>query len=477
MLVTISSKNYSFYFRINARKTGLKLGTARNVSRRKFTFTSDERIENLRQTQLKKRTEKKMFWGVNAYVQWREERLKSFNYDYPIFMADLNNLETLEKENLVYALVRFIPEVTKLNGEGVYPGKTLYQMCTSIQKFLNVNNIPWKIVKDPEFIEVQTVLDNIMKERAAAKIGTVKRQAEVLTYDYENELWENGSLGEHNPDILRSTVMFLIGIHCILRAGDEHYYLRRDMPNQPSQLQLKKNSKGQRCLVYTEDTVTKANDGGLKNMKSDRKIVWVYPSSNINRCPVRLVEKYLSLCPPYYGKSNFYLQSLQKPTVNRWYAGQVVGQNTLAKTIKSMLHNAKIEGFFTGHSLRMAGMTRLFQAGVDRKIIKEMSGHRSDAVDCYSVTSDEQKETVSHILGSRPGESKTQKEHARECKVESTEGKCIDSMSQISVKEGGNNKICSSSGADIGQLVSEIIDHTCKKGKTVIKVEIEISHD
>ena len=79
------------------------------------------------------------------------------------------------------------------------------------------------------------------------------------------------------------------------------------MPDKPSQLQFKKNSKGQRCLVYSEDTVTKANDGGLKNMKSERKVVWDFPSSNINRCPVRLVDKYLSLCPRYYLKPNFYL--------------------------------------------------------------------------------------------------------------------------------------------------------------------------
>ena len=133
-------------------------------------------------------------------------------------------------------------------------------------------------------------------------------------------------------------------------------------------------------------------------MKSDCKVVWVYPSSNVNRCPVRLVEKYLSLCPRYYTKPNFYLQSLQKPTVNRWYAGQVVGQHTLSKVIKSMLQNSKIDGYFTGHSLQRSGITRLFQAGVDRKIIKEMSGHKSDAVDCYAITSDAQKEACSKIL-------------------------------------------------------------------------------
>ena len=243
-------------------------------------------------------------------------------------------------------------------------------------------------MKDSEFEDIQIVLDNVMRECANANIGTAKKQANVITYEYENELWNKGLLGEHNPDILHNTVLFLIGINCILRAGDEHYYLRRDMPDKLSQLQFKKNSQGQRCLAYTEDTVTKANDGGLKSMKSDRKVVWVYHSSNINRCPIHLVEKYLALCPRYYGKPNFYLQSLQKPTPTRWYAGQVVGQNTLVKVIKTMLHDTRINGYFTGHLLRRSGTTRLFQAGVDSKLIKEISSHKSDAVDCYAITSD-----------------------------------------------------------------------------------------
>ena len=255
-LVRIVCKYFLFLHRINARKNSPKLATVTsNVSRRKFTFSSDARISDLKQIHLKKRTEKKMYWGgVNAYNEWRDERLRSYNYDYPIYMADLQNLSTLTKENFQYAMIRFIPEVTKISGDGLYPGRTLYQMCTSIQKYLNINKIGWKLVKGSDFSELQTVLDNVMKERAEANIGMVKKQANVMTYDYENELWESGILGEHNPDILRNTVMFLIGIHCILRAGDEHYYLRRDMPDKPSQIQFCKNYKGQRCMVYTEDT-------------------------------------------------------------------------------------------------------------------------------------------------------------------------------------------------------------------------------
>ena len=421
-----------------------------------------------------------MYWGVNAYCEWCDQRLKEFNYDYPIYMADLNNLEMLEKEHLEYALVRFIPEVTKCKGDGQYPGRTLYQLCTSIQKYLNINKIPWKIVKGNEFEDVKIVLDNVMKERAQDNVGMVKKQAEVITYEYENELWSKGILGEGDPDTLRNTVLFLIGINCILRAGDEHYYLRRNMPDKESQLQFRLNSKGQRCLVYTEDTVTKANDGELKNMKSDRKIVWVCPSSNIDRCPVRLVEKYMKLCPEnYYAKPNFYLQSLQKPTPSRWYASQVVGENTLGKVIKTMLHDARIDGYFTGHSLRRSGTTRLFQAGVDRKIIKEISGHKSDTVDCYAITSDEQKQEISAIIAQKPQGGQVMEQECKEITETEVRSEANDTKQEsfMSVKHEGKALSCALNSSNVGQIIENIIEKTKGKAKTVIKLEIEITHD
>ena len=113
---------------------------------------------------------------------------------------------------------------------------TLYQMCTSIQKYLNVNKIPWKILEGPKFEDLRNVLDNVMKERTEASVGTVKRQANLITYEYENELWKKGILGENEPDKLRNTILFLLEINCILCAGDEHYNLWRDMVYKKSQL-------------------------------------------------------------------------------------------------------------------------------------------------------------------------------------------------------------------------------------------------
>ena len=67
-------------------------------------------------------------------------------------------------------------------------------------------------------------------------------------------------------------------------------------------------------------------------------------------------------------------------------------------TVGRLLKNAKLDVFFSNHSLRHSGTTHLFQAGIDRKIVKEYTGHRSDAVDQYHITSDQQHPHLSSIL-------------------------------------------------------------------------------
>ena len=126
----------------------------------------------------------------------------------------------------------------------------------------------------------------------------------------------------------------------MLCAVDEHYNLHREMPTESSQLQFKRDE------VYCKDFVTKTHDRGIADRKNDRKEVWVFPNDNPQKCTVRLVEKYLSLCPVYYKKSNFYLQALQKPTPKQWYSEQVMGYILTSKAVKELLEKAKSSRFF-----------------------------------------------------------------------------------------------------------------------------------
>ena len=190
-------------------------------------------------------------------------RVPENGYNESIFNANLSNLADLDEASLCESLCHFIPEVSKSKGEELYPVKTLYQLIVTIQKHLNVNKIAWKLIDGAAFENVKIMLDNVMKEHTELNVGPVKKQAELITYAQENLLWKEGHLGEQNPDQLRETVLYLLGVNLALRAGDEHYLLRREIPGKASQLSFEHNTDGVRCLVYREDTCTKTNDGGI----------------------------------------------------------------------------------------------------------------------------------------------------------------------------------------------------------------------
>ena len=401
----------------------------------------------------------------------------------------------LKKDSFEFSMCKFIAEVMKVNGSD-YPGRTLYQLYIAIQKHLELNGVFWKLVDGPDFSKLCCCLDNVMKECAANNIGMVKRQAQVISYSFENKLWEDKKLGEEMPDQLRSTVLFLLGINIGLQAGDEHYNLCRLTSEHPSQLTFQMNDYGVKCLVYTEDTVTKANDGGLKSMRNEHKIVWVYPSSNVTCCPVCLVEKYMKLCPPITPntkKFNFYLRSLEKYSPTQWYSEQVVGLNTIKKVIKKMLENAKLDGFFTNHSLRCSGTTRLFNEGIDRKLVKEFTSHRSDAVDAYQITSHEQREQMSKIISGVDKETEAKKQfkivnvdgqmkEIKPCTKKTTPPTHSDVEIVMSENSGGKGMACScgkqqvkvSETSQIGDVISQIVNAN-HRSKATIKIEIEFN--
>ena len=168
----------------------------------------------------------KIQWGVCAYCDWRKSKLDNANnFDPIIYEVDIERYDCLTKVNLCHALCSFIPEITKVKVGSAYPGATLYQMIVPFQHHLVKNGLNWKLIDGTEFAKVKTVLDNVTKECAQNNIRTVKRQVNVFTYEYENMMWDKNILGEQNPDQLRQTVMFLIGINCGVRAGDEHHDL------------------------------------------------------------------------------------------------------------------------------------------------------------------------------------------------------------------------------------------------------------
>ena len=155
----------------------------------------------------------------------KELRLRVADYNEAILNSDLDNVTGLNPQDFAEALCYFIPEVVKQNDK-LYPALSLYQLVVAIQKYMNFKKLNWKLVEDAQFSDVKIVLDNVMKEHTQMGVGKGKIIAKLITYDMEEDLWKRGFLGDDSPEKLRTTVMYSLGLNCMLCAVGEHYNLR-----------------------------------------------------------------------------------------------------------------------------------------------------------------------------------------------------------------------------------------------------------
>ena len=208
--------------------------------------------------------------------------------------------------------------------------------------------------------------------------------SEPISFDQEEILWKTDVLGEQNPDQLWCTVLYLIGLSFALRRGDEHRRLR--CLGFDPQITVLTDEKGVKYLSYTEDIKSKTNQGGLAGRKHKPKSVNVYGNSvNSDRDLVRLYEKYTALLPINLKCSVLYKYSLSSGccTPKCWFPDKPVGVNSLKNVVSNMMKDAGIEGRFMNHSLRASTAMRMFRKGVDEQLIKEVTGHKSNAVRLY----------------------------------------------------------------------------------------------
>ena len=84
---------------------------------------------------------------VKAFREWRSNRMSDVNlFDVRIYESDIDRVELLEKDSFEYAVCCFLAEVHKVDGTE-YPGKTLYHLVVSIQKYLISNGKKWRLIE------------------------------------------------------------------------------------------------------------------------------------------------------------------------------------------------------------------------------------------------------------------------------------------------------------------------------------------
>ena len=350
---------------------------------------TDAELQQAQKLAVPKTTQKSTQWAVNIWKEWSAQRrdiAPLITRNWPPYLLIQNSSQ------LDYWLSMFVLEVRRRDGLP-YPPNTLYSMCCGLMRYVRDLHPEVNFFKQPEFAGFRKSLDGEMKRLRQAGLGVTKKQAEPITSQEENSLWEKGLLGDHNPQVLLDTMVFYCGLYFALRSGTEHRSL------QFQQIELVEPKDGKAYLKYVEN-FSKNNAGGLAHRKLQPKQVEHHANlSNPQRCFVRLYSEYVRRCPEDRKNDSFYLTPLKKPKMDIWYARTPVGHNTLRSTVSRLCEAGGITGFKTNHSLRVSSTTRLFQSGVDEQLIMKRTGHRSiEGVRTYKRVSSTQQIALSEVL-------------------------------------------------------------------------------
>lgn len=369
-----------------------------HVKNLRFARTSEVEIEEHLKERIPPKTKSKQRWCVNLFKTWHSEWKARLDGQLKVF----DELEEMDNGNLCYCLKFFIADIRKTTGER-YPPQTLKSIFYMIQHYLQYDcKRDISLLKSNAFKEARDVLDAEM--RFSAKDGNVKvpLRAKAITYDDEEELWNEGILGSENAKQLQETVIFLLGIHCGLRAATEHRAL---VYGNNSQIKIAEE-EGKEVLIYTE-AVSKNKHYGIKQARMEPKVVRILPNEKSpERCIISLYKKYVSHRPSNMPDGPFHLGCLENPRNSTWYKKQPLGIHQIEKVTQNLMKRLGKEGYYTNTSLRRTSKSRMVAAGIPREITKKRIGHLSK-IDTVYIDEHVMERKISDALygnGSNSGE-------------------------------------------------------------------------
>ncbi len=106
----------------------------------------------------------------------------------------------------------------------------------------------------------------------------------------------------------------------------------------------------------------------------------------------------------------------------------------IEKYNEAMAISTGFQGKYTNHSLRVTSATRLYESGYPEKLIKELTGHCSNAVQEHQCTPNTLKRAVSAALGKSPEETEPKLSKV-EVSCESKAMECKDEKSAHSLTQ------------------------------------------
>ena len=287
---------------------------------------TDSELESSKTKYVPQNTEKATKWAVKAFTEWAESRKES-GREAP--SSDI--LLTGSAKAVCDTLCLFVSEIRQANGT-LYTPRSLSSIMGGLQRYINTNSPhPHKIQQsDGEFKPLHTCLENLYVKLHDQGVGTTKVQADVVTAEEEQRLWESGVFSTETPEGLQNAVFYYNGVNFVLRGGEEHRSLKLSQFVFGSIPDPEVPGKSLEYVDYTEHG-SKNRQGGSKQLNLENKQVCYYAQSQLgDHCHVALLKLYISKLPP--NTENFYCRPLKviRDECQPWFSGVPIGHNTLS---------------------------------------------------------------------------------------------------------------------------------------------------
>ena len=112
-------------------------------------------------------------------------------------------LEKSVADQLNYWLSQFVVEVQCSDGES-YPASTLYQLLAGLLRYARskTKDFPnFMDKKDMRFSELSGTCESVAHQLREQGVGANIKQAEVITPEEEEQLWNSGAMGIFSPKV------------------------------------------------------------------------------------------------------------------------------------------------------------------------------------------------------------------------------------------------------------------------------------
>ena len=314
--------------------------------------------------------------------------------------------EEMSPTELNKCLQKFYLSARKRDGS-FYNKKSLTAIRAALDRHLRSPPFskPFSITGDSQFNDANTSLNNFLKtlSKSGEIAPTVHKQP--LTKEVVAKLYEEGELVDTDslqPHKLQQTAWFFISLFLGKRGRENQQLLKKHM------LVARETPSGEKYLEMSRERgavlATKNHQGGLDD-KEDESNGKIFERPGSKRCPVKLIEKYLSHlnpeCSSLFQKPRSPCKSFNPARDAVWYCSTPLGHNTLHNMLRFMTTRAGIIPHLTNHSIRATTITVLSAANIESRHIKAITGHQSEAsIQSYCDTPTfEQFKTMSNELG------------------------------------------------------------------------------